>query len=280
MKTKASIMATLVCCSFVSMSCDDNDDKFIPESIVTKAFEIKYPNAKHVSWEDEDGYVKAEFQNNSQEVEAWFDLQGNWMLTETDLPYKALPQAVKNSFEASLYAKWKVDDVDRLERPDAGTIYVLDVENGELDVDLHYTEGGILIKEVTDDNGDNEHRPSVTPSTIKELILKMYPGATILEIDTEAKGIEVDILHENIHKEVWLDTQNKWLYTEWEIRSSQVPDIVMTAFKASAYASYRIDDIHVIQKAEGLSYEFELEQGDRDITILFNEEGILVSPIH
>ena len=54
----------------------------------------------------------------------------------------------------------------------------------------------------------------------------------------------------------------------------------MTAFKASTYASYRIDDIHVIQKAEGLSYEFELEQGDRDITILFNEEGILVSPTH
>lgn len=72
----------------------------------------------------------------------------------------------------------------------------------------------------------NEHRPSVTPSAIKELISEMYPGATILEIDTETKGTEVDILHENIHKEVWLDTQNKWLYTEWEIRSSQVPDIV------------------------------------------------------
>ena len=71
------------------------------------------------------------------------------MLTETDLPYNALPQTVKNSFEASLYAKWKIDDVDMLERPDAGTIYVLDVENGEQDADLHYTEGGILIKEVT-----------------------------------------------------------------------------------------------------------------------------------
>jgi hypothetical protein len=65
-----------------------------------------------------------------------------------------------------------------------------------------------------------------------------------------------------------------------ELTDSFDADIVMTAFKASAYASYRIDDIHVIQKAEGLSYEFELEQGDRDITILFNEEGILVSPTH
>ena len=119
------------------------------------------------------------------------------------------------------------------------------------------------------------------PPAIKELISEMYPGATILEIDTEAKGTEVDILHENIHKEVWLDTQNKWLYTEWEIRSSQSTryrdDRI---FKASAYASYRIDDIHVIQKRKDSLMSSRLEQGDRDITILFNEEGILVSPTH
>ena len=124
-------MATLVCSSFVFMSCDDDDDKFTPESIVTKAFDTKYPDAQRVSWENEAGYVKAEFYTGSYEAEAWFDPQGNWMLTETDLPYKALPQTVKNSFEASLYAKWKIDDVDMLERPDAGTIYVLDVENGD-----------------------------------------------------------------------------------------------------------------------------------------------------
>lgn len=54
-----------------------------------------------------------------------------------------------------------------LERPDAGTIYVLDVENGEQDADLHYTEGGILIKEVTDGNGDNEHRPLLPPALLR-----------------------------------------------------------------------------------------------------------------
>ena len=108
-------MATLVCSSFVFMSCDDDDDKFTPESIVTKAFDTKYPDAQRVSWENEAGYVKAEFYTGSYEAEAWFDPQGNWMLTETDLPYKALPQTVKNSFEASLYAKWKIDDVDMLD---------------------------------------------------------------------------------------------------------------------------------------------------------------------
>ncbi len=55
MKTKAFIMATLVCSSFVFMSCDDDDDKFTPESIVTKAFDTKYPDAQRVSWENEAG---------------------------------------------------------------------------------------------------------------------------------------------------------------------------------------------------------------------------------
>lgn len=271
-------MATLVCGSFAFVSCDDDDDKFAPESVVTKAFDSKYPDARQVSWENEAGYAKAEFHTGSYEAEAWFDPQGNWMLTETDLPYEALPQALKSSFEASQYAQWKVDDADMLERPDAGTIYVLDVENGEQEVDLHYTEEGILIREAADSGDNNGHRPSVTPSAIKELILKMYPGATILEVDTEAKGTEVDILHESTHKEVWLDTQNNWLYTEWEIPSSQVPDIVMKAFKSSSYASYKIEEIHVIQKAEGLSYAFELEQGDQDVTIRFDEDGILTTP--
>lgn len=146
MKVKAFMMAALVCCSFVSMSCDDNDDRFTPESIVTKAFEAKYPDAKRVSWEYEAGHVKAEFYLGAYEAEAWFDPQGNWMLTETDLPYSALPQAVKSSFEASRYATWKVDDVDKLERPDAETVYVLDVEKDDVDVDLQYTETGTLIK--------------------------------------------------------------------------------------------------------------------------------------
>ena len=96
-------MATLVCSSFVFMSCDDDDDKFTPESIVTKAFDTKYPDAQRVSWENEAGYVKAEFYTGSYEAEAWFDPQGNWMLTETDLPYKALPQTSKKQFRGKAY---------------------------------------------------------------------------------------------------------------------------------------------------------------------------------
>ena len=280
MKTKVWMMATaLVCGSFAFTACDDDDDdNYQPESVVTKAFDTKYPSAQRVSWEYESGFAKAEFYDGVYEVEAWFDPQGNWLLTETDLPYMALPQAVKDAFESSAYANWQVEDVDKIEQPDNGTYYILDLENGERDADLHYSEGGVLIKELTDGNtSDKPHVPTVTPNSIRDEVLKMYPDATIFEIDRDGRGYEVEILHEYIHKEVWFDSDIQWLYTEWEIFASQAPDVVMNALQASQYASYWIDDVHVIQRADGLFYEFELEQGGRDITVLFSEEGNLVN---
>ena len=70
-----------------------------------------------------------------------------------------------------------------------------------------------------------------------------------------------------------MDTQNKRLYTEWEIRSSQVPDIVMTAFKASAYASYRIDDIYHIETSTAEYFYIEFEDNGREEKVRIDMQG-------
>ena len=76
-------------------------------------------------------------------------------MTETEMPYSAIPQAVRTSFESSEYATWQKDnEVERIER--AGTekevIYIIEVESAQdIDMDLHYSADGILIKAVNDD---------------------------------------------------------------------------------------------------------------------------------
>ena len=77
------------------------------------------------------------------------------------MPYSDIPQAIKTSFESCEYASWKRDnEVERIER--AGTekeiIYIIEVESAQdVDMDLHYSADGILIKAVNDDgDGDNE----------------------------------------------------------------------------------------------------------------------------
>ena len=197
-------------------------------------------------------------------------------MSETDITYNELPKAVINSFESGFYASWRVDDVDLLEQSGRGNIYVLDAESGEQEMTLHYSENGDLINEVPDGNQNRPIQPTPSPDAITNLIQERYPNATILEIDTDNQYTEVDILDNRIHKEVIFDAQEQWLYTEWEIRQTEVPAIVMNAFNASEYASYRIDDIHCVERTDGIYYAFDLELGDRDYIATFDAEGNLI----
>lgn len=273
------LVGTLACAAlFTACDDDDNDDILysnIPDKAITNLSQL-YPDARQVEWDIEKDYFVADFHDGKHEVEAWFDQTGAWIMSETDITYNELPKAVINSFESSLYASWRIDDVDLLEQSGRGNIYVLDAESGEQEMTLHYSENGDLINEVPDGNQNRPIQPTPSPDAITNLIQERYPNATILEIDTDNQYTEVDILDNRIHKEVIFDAQEQWLYTEWEIRQTEVPAIVMNAFNASEYANYRIDDIHCVERTDGLYYAFDLELGDRDYIATFDAEGNLI----
>lgn len=271
MKTKLFISAILICGSTIFSACSDNNG-VIPDATIVNAFNSKYPDAKNVEWETKADYKVAEFRNGSYETEAWFDASGKWMMTETDIPYNQLPQAIRMHFESSEYASWKKEDVDKLERANTATVYILEVEKGETEIDLYYAEDGALIKTIAD--GENTgHQPTVIPDAIQKFLTEHYPGATILEYDREQQGTEVDILDKGIHKEVKFNTLNEWTYTEWDIRLTDVPQTVTSALKASQYGSYEIDDIDVIEKSDRLFYVFELEQGNKEVIVTYTPDG-------
>lgn len=272
MKTKLSVLALAMCGMLAFTSCDDDDNNYLPDQTITKAFDEKYPDAGKVEWETKGGYEVAEFHVSGNETEAWFDNKGNWVMTKTEINFGLLPEAVRTSLKSSEYKDWKSTDFDKLERSNAATVYVIEVEQGEQEFDLYYTEDGILLKAVPDDDNHN-FQPTVVPQAITDAINEMYPGATVLEFDSEKTGFEVDILHNNIYKDVYFNTGNEWLYTEWDIKEANVPSIVMNAYKASEYKDYRIDDIDVIENPAGISYVLELEKGNDEVKMTISAEG-------
>lgn len=272
MKTKLSVLALAMCGILAFTSCDDDDNNYLPDQTITKAFDEKYPDAGKVEWETKGGYEVAEFHVSGNETEAWFDNKGNWVMTKTEINFGLLPEAVRKSLKGSEYKDWKSTDFDKLERSNAATVYVIEVEQGEQEFDLYYTEDGILLKAVPDDDNDN-FQPTVVPQAITDAINEMYPGATVLEFDSEKTGFEVDILHNNIYKDVYFNTGNEWLYTEWDIKEVNLPAIIMNAYKASDYKDYRIDDIDVIENPAGISYVLELEKGNDEVKMTISAEG-------
>lgn len=270
---KKMTMFVLLLVAAVFAACDNDDNKHKPDEAVTRAFEQKYPEAAQVKWETKKGYEVAEFKIQGKEKEAWFDKDGKWYMTESDMTYEELPGAVKTNFKKD-YADWKVEDVDMLERTGMEAVYVIEAEQGKEELDLYYTEDGTLVKTVIDNDGYSPD--DVLTPTIKTYLSKHYTGAKIIDAEIDNTITEVDILHDGKYKEVKFDKNEAWLSTEWDVPVNTVPAVVMSAI-TSGYAGYVIEDVDFVERAQAVSvYRFELEKGDVDLDVLVDEAGNII----
>lgn len=254
----------------------DKDDNYTPNATIVNALNAKYPQAGRVEWDMKQNYHVAEFWQNGVEVEAWFDSNGKWMMTETDIKFPSLPEAVKNSFNASEYKTWRIEDVDKIEKTGMETVYVIEVEKGIQEINLYYAEDGTLIKAILDTDEDSSYFPESIPDAISKAISAKYPNARILDMEMERGMIEVDIMDGGRHKEVLFDNTYKWVSTSWEVRRTEVPTVVMDAIKNSEYSKYRIDDIDFYETAIDNYYYFELDTEPRDIYVKVSPEGQII----
>lgn len=272
-----SLIAGVLCLT----ACDNNDNSPAPNEAVTKAFTAKYPSASRVEWEYKGSYITAEFIYDKFSTTAWFDNTGQWFMTETELRnINQLPEAVLTAFKASEYATWSTDDVDRLERLDTETIYVIEVKNGRQEFDLIYSEDGILIKAIPDTDNDDydEYLPDINPAptAITEYINANYPDARIIEIDNEHGMTEVDIIHNNRSKEVVFNSKQEWVNTHYDVSQNEVEEIVLQALAASQYGNYHIDDIEKYETLAGDYYLFELERGEHEVKMKIDLNGNII----
>lgn len=290
MKLKIFTLLLALGAAWSLQSCDNNDDDSINvPAQLQNAFSEKYPNVANVRWESKAGYYVADF-HDGYEASAWFTPNGEWQMTETDIPYDALPQAVKTTFDASEYKKWLVDDVDKLERKGFETIYVIEVEKQNEERDLYYSEKGDLIKTVVDldDDRDEQYLPVQLTDAMKNILNEKYPGASILEVDIESDRndwdygfTEVDILHEGKYKDVLFNQNGEWYSTSWDVRRSELPEAVETTLAAqiTANAGYHFDDAERIEEAAGNAkyYRIELERDNsQDIILKISNDGTLL----
>lgn len=272
----------LVCAAIILpfFSCADDDANWhLANTEVSNTFHKMYPSAKNVEWETKGTYTVADFRNDNMDTEAWFDAQGVWYMTETDLPYSSLPEAIVTAFKASEYGSWRVDDVDMLERKDMETVYIIEVESGKQEMDLYYTADGTLVKTVAD-NDNTDYSQHITPvaGTIEAYINENYPSSRIVEIETERNGnIEVDIIHDGKSKEVVFNSANQWLYTSWDVRISTLPQAVAAIVNTTQYTGYHIDDAEYVETSTGNYYLLELEKGNSEIYVKVDAGGAVVS---
>lgn len=292
MKLKIFTLLLALGAAWSLQSCDNDDDGSINvPTELQNAFSEKYPNVANVRWESKAGYYVADF-HNGYEASAWFAQNGEWQMTETDVPFDALPQAVITEFGKSEYKNgsgWLVDDVDKLERKGLETVYVIEVERQNEERDLYYSEEGVLIKTIidVDDDRDDQYLPIQLTDAMKNILNEKYPGASILEVDIENDRndwdygfTEVDIFHEGKHKDVRFNQNGAWYSTSWDVCRNELPEAVESTLAAqiNANAGYHFDDAEHIEEAAGNAkyYRIELEKDNsQDIILKISDDGNL-----
>ena len=163
-----------------------------------------YPVAQDVKWSQKNSYYVADFKapagsgpelrsDDGQLIgySAWFDASYQWQMTETDIPQGMVPDAVWAAFDATEYADWRIDDIDMLRRGGVEIIYIIEVEGYTVDgiyqeVDLYFSEDGVLVKTVIDAEEDYDYWdyiPATPSGSIEEFIAAHSPGARIVDID-------------------------------------------------------------------------------------------------
>ncbi|WP_302274324.1 PepSY-like domain-containing protein [Alistipes ihumii] len=275
------MMLALGVCGAVMQSCDDDDDNLnVPEEL-RSAFSQKYPGSVP-EWKTRSNYYIADFRDQSYEAEAWFTSDAIWLMTETDISYAALPEAVKNAFQNSEYATWNRDDADMLERKGLEPVYVLEVEQGSREMDLYYNAEGILIKAMEDYENDSEsYLPIELPEGVKNFLQEKYAESKIVETDREHGRLEVDIIHHGVVKEVVFDDSGNWLSTSRGIGWNSLPEVVKIAIQreiSNNYVGYEADDEpEQVETPDGNYYRIELEaEQAKDVILKIREDGTLL----
>ena len=279
MNTKFALLSVFAGLTLFFASCskdnDDNHEGIIPVEDVAKAFNLKYPNAKDITFEIEGNYYVADFMNGTVSTSAWFTDQGKWMMEKIDILYNQLPTSVTAALKAGAYSDWKVDETDLINRTGMGAVYKIEVEKGSIETDLYYSQYGNLIKTV-DDASNNSDAPIVIPDAVTELMNLTFAGAELLDIQPNSEGYELNMLDNRVYKIAQVNKDYRWQNTMWQITPSEVPSIIAEAFEKSVYANDEVKAIFTLINIDGSFQLFEVVHGGRNTFVTFDVFGNIV----
>lgn len=253
------------------VSCDSDDDKGVAVNATVKSFiEAKYPGAsiRRAEYEN-NGLLEVEFIHNSLLKDAYFETDNKWVYTEWDIALAALPKSVTDAV-AEAYPSHRIDDVDYVETP-SGDYYEIEIEKRDAELWIYVTADGVIL------NGGLEGTAPSLGNRVKDFVEAEYPGATIRKSEYDENGLfEVEIVHQNVVKELYFNSSGEWVYSEWDVALTALPVEVRNS-AAALYPDYRIDDADFVETPSHQFYKLSLERGNFEQDVFLAPDGSVMN---
>ncbi|HET9429613.1 MAG TPA: PepSY domain-containing protein, partial [Chitinophagaceae bacterium] len=274
-------------------------DTIIVPTTIRTSFMTRYPNATNVVWYryhpgpltpaptdwyyilDTSDYYST-FIWNGDEYVAWYD-NGTWIRSSRSIAHSELPAAVSRAITAQ-FPGFVITDVD-LENDKSQTVYEVDLEKGNKKWEVHFNEGGAILKKKPRDLSpldpqadmvtDFETRyPNATQVTWYRYVprdrVEVLP--TDWDYEMDADDYEVRFSDGGTEYVAFYD-EGKWVRSEaYTFDATKLPAAVNDVLKRD-YAGYTIKEVDQEIGTAGTLYEVELLKGTDKCKIHFMADG-------
>ena len=109
------------------------------------------------------------------------------------------------------------------------------------------------------------------PQTVQNALVAQYPGVSAVW-ELQPYGYEAVFTQNGIEYEAEFSHNGQWLETEYEVSEAQFSAIVLQNIRQQ-YPGYAITKREIELTPQGTFYEVEVEQGEAEIELYFDERG-------
>jgi hypothetical protein len=129
---------------FLSAGCA-HEQTVNPLPAVVASFETRFGKDAGAKWElSADGVYLANFMLSGHPVKSYFDENGGWIRTETELLSSELPSVIVQTVLGA-YKGYTISKSLQVEEIEKETIYRLSLKRGDRITEVELTSGGVIL---------------------------------------------------------------------------------------------------------------------------------------
>lgn len=127
---------------------------------------------------------------------------------------------------------------------------------------------------------DDDDNSVKVPTAVRAAFDKMYPSATGVKWKSRKPYVMADFRDGSNVREAWFDVVGKWYMTKTEMTYAALPQAVRTAFEASAYASWKVEDVDQLVRNEMETiYAIDVKSGSFEYDLYYTADGVLLRKV-
>ncbi len=125
----------------ILFSCEETE---VPRYVQTKFLEME-PSAHKISWTIDNDIYQVDYLINSKQTTSYFDTDGNWLETESEIDPKELPEAILNTLEKKL-SEFSIVDIELVKTTENQVLYEVDLKGNSKSYEILFDETGKILR--------------------------------------------------------------------------------------------------------------------------------------